>query len=134
VALSDLRDLSAVIARCRWLLDLDADPEAIDQQLGEDPELRPLVARAPGRRVPRTVDGAEMAIRAVVGQQISTAVARTHAARLAGAAALLARAERWRPWRAYAIQHLWGATAHPINNWPPAGRAVASARGGAVAA
>jgi AraC family transcriptional regulator of adaptative response / DNA-3-methyladenine glycosylase II len=226
--LSDLRDVSAAIARCRWLLDLDADPAAIDQQLAEDSKLRPLVARAPGRRVPRTVDGAEMAIRAVLGQQISTAAARTHAARLAaehgepvadpagdlnrlfpapeallearlampagrrrtlsallgalatgeldlspagdrertvaalerlpgigpwtrgivsmralgdpdvfpvgdlgvrrgadaiglpgGAAALVARAERWRPWRAYAVQHLWGATAHPINHWPP---------------
>jgi AraC family transcriptional regulator, regulatory protein of adaptative response / DNA-3-methyladenine glycosylase II len=226
--LADLRDLSAAIARCRWLLDLDADPEAIDQQLAEDRGLRPLIVRAPGRRVPRTVDGAEMAIRAVIGQQISTAAARTHAARLAGdhgepvsdpdgtlhrlfptpealsearlampasrnrtmrallgalisgqldlspasdreaalsqlgtlpgigpwtreivsmralgdpdafpaadlgvrrgagavslpggASALLAHADRWRPWRAYAVQHLWAATAHPINHWPP---------------
>src|SRR6185312_14764579 len=68
---------------CRWLLDLDADPLAIDGALAEDPRLAPLVARAPGRRVPRTVDGAEMAIRAVLGQEISTAAARTHAARLA---------------------------------------------------
>ncbi|MBV9607506.1 MAG: DNA-3-methyladenine glycosylase 2 family protein [Solirubrobacterales bacterium] len=235
--LADLRDLSAAIARCRWLLDLDADPEAIDGQLAEDPRLAPLVARAPGRRVPRTVDGPEMAIRAVLGQQISTAAARTHAARLAarygdpvsdpegsltrvfpdpaalsefelampagrratvhallgalrageldltpggdreraragleslpgigpwtaevvamralgdpdafpltdlgvrrGAEALglpgarsdlLACAERWRPWRAYAVQHLWGATRHPINQWPPVA-AGASERG-----
>ena len=41
--LADLRDLSAAIARCRWLLDLDADPEAIDGLLSEDPGLRPLV-------------------------------------------------------------------------------------------
>jgi AraC family transcriptional regulator of adaptative response / DNA-3-methyladenine glycosylase II len=228
LSLADLRDLSAAIARCRWLLDLDADPEAIDQQLGRDRRLRPLVARAAGRRVPRTVDGAEMAIRAVLGQQISTAAARTHAARLAAlcgepvsdpegglthlfptpealsdaafavpasrsrtlgaliaalssgrldlspaaerrealavlgelpgigpwtreviamralgdpnafpvgdlgvrrgaealrlpaaGSALLAHAERWRPWRAYAVQHLWAATRHPINQWPP---------------
>ena len=227
--LADLRDLSTAIARCRWLLDLDADPEAIDRQLALDPALTAAVAAAPGRRVPRTVDGAEMAIRAVVGQQISTAAARTHAARLVarygepvldpegglthlfpapegladvalampggrnrtlkallgalasgsvdltpggdrerslaaleallgigpwtrdvvamralgdpdafpvgdlgvrrGAAtldlpdvrpALVARAERWRPWRAYAVQHLWAATSHPINVWPPA--------------
>jgi AraC family transcriptional regulator of adaptative response / DNA-3-methyladenine glycosylase II len=226
--LTDLRDLSAAIARCRWLLDLDADPLAIDGQMAEDPRLAPLIAQAPGRRVPRTVDGAEMAIRAVLGQQISTAAARTHAARLAarygepvsdpdgtlthvfpesaalsevelsmpagrratvhallgalrsgeldlspggdrgraraalealpgigpwtseviamralgdpdafpatdlgvrrgaealglpGArSALIAYAERWRPWRAYAAQHLWGATRHPINQWPP---------------
>ena len=32
--------------------------------------------------------------------------------------ALAARAERWRPWRAYAVQYLWAATAHPINQWP----------------
>jgi AraC family transcriptional regulator of adaptative response / DNA-3-methyladenine glycosylase II len=36
-------------------------------------------------------------------------------------AALLAHAERWRPWRAYAVQHLWGADDHPINHWPPKG-------------
>ncbi|MBV9416060.1 MAG: DNA-3-methyladenine glycosylase 2, partial [Solirubrobacterales bacterium] len=225
--LSDLRDLSSAIARSRWLLDLDADPQAIDQLLGGDPRLRSLISRAPGRRVPRTVDGAEMAIRAVLGQQISTAAARSHAAKLVaqhgeevadpggtlthlfpatealsevklampagrtrtlrglvdalssgrldlgpaadrdetpaalealpgigpwtreiismralgdpdafpggdlgvrrGAEALAlpgagpplaARAERWRPWRAYAVQYLWAATAHPINQWP----------------
>jgi AraC family transcriptional regulator, regulatory protein of adaptative response / DNA-3-methyladenine glycosylase II len=38
-------------------------------------------------------------------------------------AALFAHAERWRPWRAYAVQHLWGATRHPINQWPPAASA-----------
>jgi AraC family transcriptional regulator of adaptative response / DNA-3-methyladenine glycosylase II len=226
--LSDLRDLSAAIARCRWLLDLDADPEAVDQQLGADAVLRPLVSAAPGRRVPRTVDGAEMAVRAVLGQQISTAAARAHAGRIVarcgepvedpdgtlthvfpeaealsavevampagrlrtlhaliralgageldlspggereraratlealpgvgpwtsevvlmralgdpdafpvtdlgvrrgasavglpgGRAGLIAWAERWRPWRAYAVQHLWAATRHPINDWPP---------------
>ena len=226
--LADLRDLGAAIARCRWLLDLDADPVAIDDLLARDPSLRPLIVRAPGRRVPRAVDGAEMALRAVLGQQISTAAARSHAGRLAarygepvadpdgaltrlfpaaealaevelsmpggrnrtvrtlvgalasgeldlspgsdrerarsvlealpgigpwttevvamralgdpdafpvtdlgvrrGAEALglpvpraelIARAERWRPWRAYAVQHLWAATRHPINDWPP---------------
>ncbi|HET6869731.1 MAG TPA: AlkA N-terminal domain-containing protein [Solirubrobacteraceae bacterium] len=233
--LVDLRDLSAAIARCRWLLDLDADPVAIDDQLAEDPRLAPFVARAPGRRVPRTVDGSEMALRAVLGQQISTAAARTHAARLverhgepladpdgglshvfpspdalseielampagrratvhvllealrSGAldlspgadrdraraaldalpgigpwtteviamralgdpdafpatdlgvrrgaealglpgarSALIARAERWRPWRAYAVQHLWAATAHPINEWPAVAEPLAA--------
>jgi AraC family transcriptional regulator, regulatory protein of adaptative response / DNA-3-methyladenine glycosylase II len=225
--LSDLRDLSAAIARCRWLLDLDADPRAIDQQLSADPLLRGAVAASPGRRVPRTVDGTEMAVRAVLGQQISTAAARAHAARLvtrygepvddpdgglthmfpgvdalsavelpmpagrlstlrtlvgalaageldlspggdreraraafealpgigpwtseiiamralgdpdafpvadlgvrrgaealglaADRARLIARADGWRPWRAYAVQHLWAATRHPINDWP----------------
>jgi len=83
LALTDLRDLAMAISRCRRLLDLDADPVAIGEQLSDDPALAPLVRKAPGRRVPRTVDAAEMAVRAVIGQQISTAAARTHGARLA---------------------------------------------------
>ncbi|HXB16687.1 MAG TPA: AlkA N-terminal domain-containing protein [Solirubrobacteraceae bacterium] len=235
--LEDLRDLGTAIARCRWLLDLDADPEAIDAQLGSDPDLKEPVARHPGRRVPRTVDGAELAVRVVLGQQISTAAARTHAARivarwgepvadpegglsrlfpapavlagaelamprarlrtvhsLAGALAagrlelapgsdraeavatlaqipgigpwstqviamrclgepdafpasdlgvrrgagalglpsgphdLAARSRQWSPWRAYAVQHLWGATPHAINRWPADTSAMAPVR------
>ena len=227
MALSDLRDLTTAIARCRWLLDLDADPQAIDELLRADTALAATVAAAPGRRVPRCVDGPEMAVRAVLGQQVSTAAARTHAARvvaqcgepledargglthlfpepralgevrlampaartrtlraLVGAlsegklsldpgcdraealsvlsrlpgfgpwttqviamralgdpdafpaadlgvrraaetlglahapVALSAHAERWRPWRAYAVQYLWSLTPHPINHWP----------------
>jgi AraC family transcriptional regulator of adaptative response / DNA-3-methyladenine glycosylase II len=82
LALTDLRDLAMAISRCRRLLDLDADPVAVDGLLGEDPVLAPLVAKVPGRRVPRTADPAEFAVRAVLGQQVSTAAARTHAARL----------------------------------------------------
>lgn len=82
LTLSDLRDLPVAISRCRRMLDLDADPVAVDEQLRADPVLTPLVDKAPGRRVPRTVDEAEFAIRAVLGQQVSTAAARTHAARL----------------------------------------------------
>jgi AraC family transcriptional regulator of adaptative response / DNA-3-methyladenine glycosylase II len=234
--LSDLRDLTTAIARCRWLLDLDADPVAIDELLCSDPALAALVASSAGRRVPRCVDGSELAVRAVLGQQVSTAAARTHAARLvaqcgepvndpngglthlfpspealqdvhlampatrrrtlaalvealssgrlsldpgcdraeamsvlaelpgfgpwttqviamralgdpdafpaadlgvyraaeslglpASPVALSAHAERWRPWRAYAVQYLWSATPHPINHWPlptSGGRAV----------
>jgi AraC family transcriptional regulator of adaptative response / DNA-3-methyladenine glycosylase II len=234
MTLSDLRDLTTAIARCRWLLDLDADPLAVDELLACDPVLASTVAATPGRRVPRCVDGGEMAVRAVLGQQVSTAAARTHAARLvarygepladprgglthlfpshealAGAdvampaarrrslgalvdalatrlltldpgcdrvqaistlsalpgfgpwtvqviamralgdpdafpaadlgvrrgaealglpaapVALTAHAERWRPWRAYAVQYLWAATQHPINHWPaPSSSAV----------
>uniref|UniRef100_A0AAU2VFL9 Probable bifunctional transcriptional activator/DNA repair enzyme AlkA n=2 Tax=Streptomyces TaxID=1883 RepID=A0AAU2VFL9_9ACTN len=80
--LTDLRDLTIAISRCRWMLDLDADPVAVDDRLRTDPLLAPLVDKAPGRRVPRTVDAAEFAVRAVLGQQVSTAAARTHAARL----------------------------------------------------
>ncbi len=227
MTLGDLRDLTAAIARCRWLLDLDADPQAIDERLGADEALAATVAAAPGRRVPRCVDGAEMAVRAVLGQQVSTAAARTHAARIvaghgepiedrggglrhlfpqphaideaslampatrkrtlcalvgalsdgslsldpgcdreralavlaelpgfgpwtthvvamralgdpdafpvadlgvrraaealglaAAPAALGAYSERWRPWRAYAVQYLWALTPHAINRWP----------------
>ncbi|MEU8952704.1 AlkA N-terminal domain-containing protein [Streptomyces sp. NPDC048518] len=82
LALTDLRDLTIAISRCRRMLDLDADPAAVDGQLRTDPLLAPLVDKAPGRRVPRTVDEAEFAVRAVLGQQVSTAAARTHAARL----------------------------------------------------
>ncbi|RJQ74564.1 DNA-3-methyladenine glycosylase 2 family protein [Pseudonocardiaceae bacterium YIM PH 21723] len=82
LALTDMRDLAGAISRCRWLLDLDADPVAVDELLSRDETLAPLVRKAPGRRVPRTVDPAEFAVRAVLGQQVSTAAARTHAARL----------------------------------------------------
>ncbi|MFG3496965.1 AlkA N-terminal domain-containing protein [Streptomyces sp. NPDC047928] len=82
LTLTDPRDLTHAISRCRWLLDLDADPVAVDDQLRTDPLLAPLVDKAPGRRVPRTVDAAEFAVRAVLGQQVSTAAARTHAGRL----------------------------------------------------
>ncbi|MGW4026394.1 AlkA N-terminal domain-containing protein [Streptomyces sp. NPDC005009] len=82
LTLGDPRDLTVAISRCRRLLDLDADPVAVDDQLRADPVLAPLVDKAPGRRVPRTVDAAEFAVRAVLGQQVSTAAARTHAARL----------------------------------------------------
>ncbi|MCX4904188.1 helix-turn-helix domain-containing protein [Streptomyces sp. NBC_00878] len=82
LTLTDMRDLTVAISRCRRMLDLDADPVAVDDQLRTDPLLAPLVDKAPGRRVPRTVDEAEFAVRAVLGQQVSTAAARTHAARL----------------------------------------------------
>jgi AraC family transcriptional regulator of adaptative response / DNA-3-methyladenine glycosylase II len=227
LALQDMRDLSVSIARCRRLLDLDADPVAVDALLSEDPMLAPLVAKAPGRRVPRTVDEQELALRMVLGQQVSTAAARTHAGRLVAALGdpvaddslthlfptaeqlaevdpatlampqarkdtlvglaraladgrvdldpgadraearaqlealpgigpwtvesiamralgdpdaflatdlgvvtlaraaglptgkgLLAHAERWRPWRAYAVQHLWALGDHPVNALP----------------
>lgn len=81
--LEDLKDLGAAVERCRKLLDLDADPVAVSGQLGADPLLGPLVADEPGRRVPRAVDGAELALRAVLGQQVSVSAARTLAARLA---------------------------------------------------
>jgi AraC family transcriptional regulator, regulatory protein of adaptative response / DNA-3-methyladenine glycosylase II len=80
--LGDLRDLAAAVQRCRRLLDLDADPLAIGEQLGNDPILGPDVEARPGLRVPGHVDGDELAVRAVLGQQVSVAAARTLAGRI----------------------------------------------------
>jgi AraC family transcriptional regulator, regulatory protein of adaptative response / DNA-3-methyladenine glycosylase II len=85
LVLDDFRDLTTAIARCRRLLDLDADPEAVVDALTGDPDLAPVVEKAPGQRIPRTVDEAELAVRAVLGQQVSTNAARTHAGRLVAA-------------------------------------------------
>ncbi|SFS54384.1 DNA-3-methyladenine glycosylase 2 [Saccharopolyspora flava] len=82
--LSDLRDLGSAVARLRRLLDLDADPVAVGEVLGADPLLRGAVARSPGVRVPGAVDGLEIAVRAVLGQQVSVASARATAERLVG--------------------------------------------------
>lgn len=231
LSLADVRDLASAIARCRRLLDLDADPTAALDLLSSDPLLAPLVSKAPGQRIPRTVDEAELALRVVIGQQVSTKAARTHAGRLVeaygpavadpigglthafpsiadlagldpaelafpktrqrtfvalvsslanGAVALdpgcdwnaareqllaipgigpwtaevvamralgdpdafpatdlgvllaarkrglpsdartlIEYSQRWRPWRAYAAQHLWTALDHDVNEWPP---------------
>ncbi len=81
VELADSRDLAAAVTRLRRLLDLDADPVAIDAHLGDDPLLRPSVLAEPGLRVPGSVDAYETAMRTVVGQQVS----------LAGAATVLGR-------------------------------------------
>lgn len=229
--LDDFRDMTTAIARCRRLLDLDADPEAVDDALGRDEEFRAVVAKAPGQRIPRTVDEAELAVRAVLAQQVSTRAASTHAGRLvaaygrsiedpegalthtfpsvaelaeidpiylavpkarqrtlsalvgaladgsvvlgagcdwerarrqllalpgvgpwtaeviamrglgdpdafpasdlglrlaaeqlglpSGERSLVARSDRWRPWRSYATQYLWSTLEHPVNHWPP---------------
>ena len=80
--LEDLRDLNAAVQRCRRLLDLDADPEAVTGYLSADPVLGPLALAHPGRRSPGHVDGSELALRAVLGQQVSVAAARRLGARL----------------------------------------------------
>ncbi len=80
--LQDLRDLAPAVQRCRRLLDLDADPAAVTAFLSRSQTLRPAVAACPGRRVPGHVDGDELAIRAVLGQQVSVAAARRLGARL----------------------------------------------------
>lgn len=79
--LADLRDTAVAIGRARRMLDLDADPVAIDSVLGDDPALAELVHAAPGLRVPSHVDGFEVAVRTIVGQQVSVAGANTVLAR-----------------------------------------------------
>jgi AraC family transcriptional regulator of adaptative response / DNA-3-methyladenine glycosylase II len=80
--LGDLRDLASAVTRARRLLDLDADPVAVAETLVADPLLAASVSGTPGRRAPGCVDGAELAVRAVIGQQVSVAGARTLAGRL----------------------------------------------------
>ncbi|GGM21931.1 DNA-3-methyladenine glycosylase [Micromonospora yangpuensis] len=80
--LADLRDLAPAVARCRRLLDLDADPVAADATLAADPALAASVAAEPGVRLPRAVDGFEILLRALVTQQISLPAARTTLTRL----------------------------------------------------
>lgn len=83
LALADPRDRDEALRRCHALLDLDADPVTIDTALARDPALAPLVSAAPGLRSPGAVDGGEILVRAIVGQQVSVAAARTVLGRLA---------------------------------------------------
>jgi AraC family transcriptional regulator of adaptative response / DNA-3-methyladenine glycosylase II len=80
--LDDLCDLDVLVQRCRNLLDLDANPQAISRVLVTDTLLAPLINARPGLRVPGTIDGFELAVRAILGQQVSVAGARTLAARI----------------------------------------------------
>jgi AraC family transcriptional regulator of adaptative response / DNA-3-methyladenine glycosylase II len=82
VQLDTLSDLSLLVQRCRQLFDLDAVPAAIAEVLGADPLLAPLVAVRPGLRVPGAINGFELAVRAILGQQVSITGTRTLAGRL----------------------------------------------------
>jgi len=92
IRVADPRDAGAAVRACRRLLDLDADPATIDGALGSDPLLGPLVSATPGLRSPGTANPGsvpfvafEVVVRAVVGQQVSVAGARTVLGRLAAA-------------------------------------------------
>ena len=78
----DASDEAWVVERLRRWLDLDADPAAVSAALGADPLLAGPVSARPGLRIPGTVDPFEIAVRAVVGQQVSTAAARTVVGRI----------------------------------------------------
>lgn len=81
--LTGLADLPPLVARVRRLFDLDADAVAIDAALAAEPALAASVARVPGMRVPGCLDPHELVFRALIGQQVSVAAARTALGRLA---------------------------------------------------
>lgn len=85
IRINDVSKLAVVVARLRRVFDLDADIVAIDGQLGADPRLGPLVAARPGIRVPGAWDPFELAVRAILGQQISVRAATTIAGRITDA-------------------------------------------------
>lgn len=78
----DERDEAQAAAACRRLLDLDADPLSVDATLAADPLLETMVRASPGRRVPGAAEPFELAVRAVLGQQVAVAAARGLAARI----------------------------------------------------
>ncbi|MFL6061605.1 MAG: DNA-3-methyladenine glycosylase 2 family protein [Marmoricola sp.] len=127
VALADARDLAPALERTRRLLDADCDPVAVADQLGGDPLLAPLVRARPGLRVPGHVEGTELAARAVLGQQVSVAGARTLAGRLVAA--------HGRPLELdgdHAVTHLF-PTAEVLAEIDPESIAMPRARGRALA-
>jgi AraC family transcriptional regulator of adaptative response / DNA-3-methyladenine glycosylase II len=124
--LADHRDLPAAVARLRQLLDLDADPQAVDEVLAGQPVLAELVRQRPGLRSPGAVDGFEMAIRAVVGQQISVTGARTVLGRLV--------AEHGRPAFATAPEWLLFPDPDTIAGLDPAQLPMPAARGRTIVA
>jgi AraC family transcriptional regulator of adaptative response / DNA-3-methyladenine glycosylase II len=83
--LTDPRDLTTAVQRIRRLFDLDADPYAVAEQLAGDPVLGARAAALPGLRSPGAADPAELAVRAVLGQQVTVAAARTLTGRLVAA-------------------------------------------------
>lgn len=82
IVTSDVRALGAIVTRVRRVFDVDADSNAIDAHLGKDKTLKRYVRKRPGLRVPGAWDAFELAVRAVLGQQVSVAAATTFAARL----------------------------------------------------
>ena len=83
VRFPDPRALLIIVERVRRMFDLGADPSAIREQLCGDPLLGPTLARHPGIRTPGAWDGFELAVRAILGQQVSVRAATTIAGRIA---------------------------------------------------
>jgi AraC family transcriptional regulator of adaptative response / DNA-3-methyladenine glycosylase II len=82
LSLADLRDVTPAVQRCREIFDLDTDPAMVTDGLLSDPVVARLACARPGLRVPGSADGFELAVRAVLGQQVSLAAARTFGGRL----------------------------------------------------
>ncbi|MFD5494101.1 DNA-3-methyladenine glycosylase 2 family protein [Streptomyces sp. NPDC001812] len=82
IHLTDLRDLTTAVQRLRRLFDLDADPYAVDERLGADARLAPLVAARPGLRSPGTADPEEPAVRALVGREEAARLVQRYGKRL----------------------------------------------------
>jgi AraC family transcriptional regulator of adaptative response / DNA-3-methyladenine glycosylase II len=80
--LESMADLTSAVRQCRRLLDLDADPLSVVEVLSQDRRLSRIVKKRPGLRAPGAVDGTELAIQAILGQQVSLGAARTLALRL----------------------------------------------------
>src|SRR5580693_5270951 len=85
IRLPQVQSLPAIVTRVRRLFDLGADIQTIDEHLSRDPLLAPLVAQRPGLRAPGGWDGFELAVRAILGQQITVVAARGLAAKLVAA-------------------------------------------------
>ncbi|MFD4645256.1 DNA-3-methyladenine glycosylase 2 family protein [Streptomyces sp. NPDC058441] len=79
IHLTDLRDLTTAVGRLRRLFDLDSDPYAIDERLGADPRLAPLVAARPGLRAPGAADPDEVAVRLLAGRAESARLVERYA-------------------------------------------------------
>ncbi|MFF8451049.1 bifunctional transcriptional activator/DNA repair enzyme AdaA [Streptomyces leeuwenhoekii] len=80
--LTDHRDLTTAVQRLRRLFDLDADPYAVDERLGADPRLAPLVAARPGLRSPGAADPEELAVRALAGSTRAARLVQRYGKRL----------------------------------------------------
>lgn len=116
IRFSAVAALPAIVRSIRRVFDLSADPIVIGKQLSDDPLLAPLVRKRPGLRVPGRWDDAADAADAdasydalQVGSGVRAAFARVSSKSTASARELRSRAERWRPWRAYALAHLLAA-------------------------
>ena len=93
--------LPRILARVRGVFDLSADPVGIGEALSRDPDLARIVARRPGLRVPGAWDGFELAVRAILGQQITVVQAR----KLAGDLTAAHGEPLAEPWAEHGLTH-----------------------------